>query len=182
MPTPPVDFEVFCRAEWPRLYRALLLLVADEGAAEELAQETMVRVSARWEKVRTLDSPGGWAHRVAVNLARSSWRRHHAARRAHQRAEAAVPPRSPVLDRDDAALGRIEVQRALAALPRKEREVVVLRFAADLSVPQVAAVLRCPEGTVKTITRRALDLLRDDPVLAELRPTDNETQEGSDAR
>ena len=148
--------------------------------AEELAQETMVRVSARWEKVRTLDSPGGWAHRVAVNLARSSWRRHHAARRAHQRAEAAVLPRSPTVDRDD-ALGWIEVQHALAALPRKEREVVVLRFAADLSVPQVAAALRCPEGTVKTITRRALDRLRNDPAMLQLRLTDNESQEGSDA-
>lgn len=178
---PPWDFEAFCRAEWPRLHRGLALLVADDGVAEELAQETMVRVSARWEKVRTLDSPGGWAHRVAVNLARSSWRRHHAARRAHQRAEVANPPATPMLDRDDAAIGRIEVQRALAALPRKDREVVVLRFAADLSVPQVAAVLRCPEGTVKTITRRALDRLRDDPALAGLRPIADETQEGSDA-
>ena len=179
---PPGDFEAFCRAEWPRLTRALGLLVADDGVAEELAQETLVRVSARWDKVGALDSPGGWAHRVAVNLARSSWRRHHAARRAHQRAADAGRVPTSMIDRDNVSTGRIELQRALAALPRKEREVVVLRFAADLSVPQVAAVLRCPEGTVKTITRRALDRLRTDPTLAGLGPADDETQEGSDAR
>jgi RNA polymerase sigma-70 factor (sigma-E family) len=179
---PPGDFETFCRAEWPRLNRALALLVGDDGVAEELAQETMVRVSARWDKVRSLDSPGGWAHRVAVNLARSSWRRHHAARRAQERAAAVGATLAAMAARDDGSISRIELQRALAALPRKEREVVVLRFAADLSVPQVAAVLRCPEGTVKTITRRALDRLRADPALAGLRLADDETQEGSNAR
>jgi RNA polymerase sigma-70 factor (ECF subfamily) len=82
---------------------------------------------------------------------------------------------------DDAAIDGIAVQSALAALPRREREVLALRFAADLSVPQVAAVLGCPEGTVKTIARRGLERLREDPAIGALRPP-AEPQEGLDVR
>ncbi len=157
---PPEDFEAFCRAEWPRVHAALILLTGDAGTAEELAQETMIRVSAHWEKVGALESPGGWAHRVAVNLARSSWRREQAGRRARDRM---AGDRGPTPDgTDPVRIVDDDLLRALAALPRDEREAVVLRFATDLSIAQVAAALHRPEGTVKTLTRRGLERLRTD--------------------
>ena len=59
----------FCRAEWPRLVGSLSLDVGSRELAEDLAQETLVRVCAHWRRVRRADSPSGWAHRVAFNLA-----------------------------------------------------------------------------------------------------------------
>lgn len=59
-------FEEFFQAEYPGLARALFLLTADLGEAEELAQEAMARVCERWDRVQTMDSPGGYVYRVAV--------------------------------------------------------------------------------------------------------------------
>ena len=82
----PADLVGFCRAEWSRLVGTLALLTGDADLAEELAQETIVRVCRDWRKVSSMDAPGAWAHRVAVNLAHSHFRRRSAARRALARA------------------------------------------------------------------------------------------------
>lgn len=66
----PPGFEDFYRTEFPSLVRALFLLVPDADEAQELAQEAMVRVYERWDRVSGMASPGGYLYRVATNLNR----------------------------------------------------------------------------------------------------------------
>jgi RNA polymerase sigma factor (sigma-70 family) len=150
----PEDVSVFCHREWPRLVGSLSLFTGDADLAQELAQETLARVCRDWRKVSSLDAPGAWAHRVALNLARSHFR-HRAVARRHDRRLAAAPP----FDEPDSATV-IAVRVAVARLPPRQRTALVLRYFADLSVAETAETMRCPEGTVKTLTRQAILALR----------------------
>jgi RNA polymerase sigma factor (sigma-70 family) len=159
----------FCRAEWPRLVGSLSLDVGSRELAEDLAQETLARVCAHWRRVRKADSPSAWAHRVAFNLAKSHGRRQatwaRVQRRAVDRPLGAVDP-----DRASA----LAVRDALATLPATQRLALILRYFADLSVRDTAAAMRCPENTVKTHTRRALDALRSSGLLDDAIDIDDE--------
>ncbi len=144
----------FCRCEWPRLVGALGFITNDGALAEELAQETMVRVCRHWRRVSTMDAPGAWTYRVALNLAHSHFRRASAGRRAQLRQQPVALVTGP-----DAATA-IAVRDAVAALPDRMRAVVVLRFYNDMPIAEVASVLGCAPGTVKSMTSRAIDVLR----------------------
>lgn len=93
MGAPPDDLSAFCQREHPRLVGALSLYCGDALLAQELAQEALVRVCQRWEQVHAKGSPQAWAHRVALNLAHSWYRRRSAERRALAR-HGAEQPRS----------------------------------------------------------------------------------------
>jgi RNA polymerase sigma factor (sigma-70 family) len=149
----PADLTAFCEAEWPRLVGALSLYTGDADLAEELAQEAVARVCRHWRRVRTMDAPAAWLHRVARNLAHSHFRRARAGARAHERARVDVDHAAG----DDAVALRVVV----AALPPRERDAIVARFYLGMSVRETAAALECPEGTVKTLTHRAIARLRD---------------------
>jgi RNA polymerase sigma-70 factor (sigma-E family) len=143
----------FCATEWPRLVGSLALYTGDRSLAEELAQETLIRVCLHWPQVHEADSPSAWAHRVAFNLAKSQLRRRILGRRLQrlQQLPEAHEPDTTV---------RMALREALARLPNVQRQVLVLRYFADLSVRDVAGLLDCPTNTVKTHTRRALEALR----------------------
>jgi RNA polymerase sigma-70 factor (ECF subfamily) len=132
------DLVAFCRREHPRLVGTIGLFVGDVELAEDLAQEALLRVCRDWDRVATLESPGGWAHRVAVNLARSAMRSRTTRRRIDAR-----------LARDaHASVGggdatSIAVRRAVRALPERQRVALVLRYYADLSVNDVAEAMGC---------------------------------------
>jgi RNA polymerase sigma factor (sigma-70 family) len=147
------DVDAFCRREWPRLVGALSLFTGDADLAEELAQETLARVCRDWRKVSQLAAPGAWAHRVAINLARSHFR-HRAVVRKHTSALAAIATV------DDDCASTLAVRHAVAQLPVRQRTALVLRYFADLSVAETAEAMRCPTGTVKTLTRQAILALR----------------------
>jgi RNA polymerase sigma-70 factor (ECF subfamily) len=149
------DLTEFCRSEWPRLVGSMSLYLGRRDLAEDLAQEALIRVCARWDEVREASSPSAWAHRVAFNLAKSHGRREAAWARLRVRA---VPRADgvPVSDSADA----IAVRAAVASLPTAQREAVILRYFADLPIRHVAAVMECPENTVKTHVRRACARLR----------------------
>jgi RNA polymerase sigma factor (sigma-70 family) len=153
-----VDDELaeFCHAEHRRLVGALSLYCRDRYLAEELAQDALVRVIGNWSRVRQLRSPSAWTHRVAINLANSYLRRRLAERRATRRLLSRRPGENDCPDTPTA----VAVRAAVAALPKRERAVVVLRFFADFPVREVAQLLAMPEGTVKTLSARALDSLR----------------------
>jgi RNA polymerase sigma-70 factor (sigma-E family) len=149
----------FCRREHPRLVGTLGLLVGDVALAEDLAQEALLRACRNWDRVGGLESPGGWTHRVAVNLARSALRSRTTRRRVDARLAAASGERTIAHDPDRADV--FAVRRAVRSLPERQRIALVLRYYADLSVSEVADVMGCPEGTVKTLTSRAISGLRD---------------------
>lgn len=149
----PADLTAMCRQEHPRLVGALGYYTGDPHVAEELAQEALLKLCQHWERVRTMDSPGGWLHQVAINLANSAHRRRKIARSAEGRSTSSDRP----THENDLAL---VVRHAVAGLPRPMREIIVLRFFVDLSVAEVARLLERPEGTVKVMTSRAIKRLK----------------------
>jgi RNA polymerase sigma-70 factor (ECF subfamily) len=159
MSTAPPDLTAFCNAEWSRLVGALSLYTGDAVLAEELAQEAVARLCRHWTKVAKMDAPAAWLHRVARNLAHSHFRRARVAARAAERA------RSSTVVSDDA--DAIVLRTAVAALPPRERDAIVLRYYVGCSVRETAVALGCPEGTVKTLTHRAIALLRESGIVAE---------------
>jgi RNA polymerase sigma factor (sigma-70 family) len=160
------EFAAFCEAEYPRLVGALSLYCGDRTIAEELAQDALSRACRDWGKVRRLGAPGAWAHRVAINLANSHFRRAGAEARAKRRLQT-QRQRSAAPDIDLAAA--VTIRRAVASLPRRQRTALVLRYFVDLPVRDVAAVMECPEGTVKTLTSNAIVSLRRSLPLHELK-------------
>jgi RNA polymerase sigma-70 factor (sigma-E family) len=140
---------------YPDLYRcsyrvAFRLLGSREGAAD-IAQEACARAFSRWPRVSQCNSPEAWVARVAANLAIDAWRRGKTASRLARR----LVERPGHVD-----VERVDLHRALAALPRRQRQVVMLRFVADLSEAAVAAALGCSVGSVKSSASRGLAALR----------------------
>jgi RNA polymerase sigma-70 factor (ECF subfamily) len=149
-----MEVEAFCRASWPKLVRGLAVWCSGRAEAEELAQETLVRVWSRWGRLGEVADVEAWMWRVAINLSRSAHRRSVAERRALQRLgglRVAVP--EPTIA--DAALFD-----AVRALPERQRRAVVLRHVVDLPVSTVASAMGCAEGTVRALTHQGLEQLR----------------------
>ena len=107
-----------------------------------------MRAWIRSERGRPIESLPAWVASVALNLTRSGWRRTAAERRAGQRVRALGEPVAAAPSED-----HVEVARALAALPRREREVAVLRYLLGFDTKETAAVLSIGEGTVKSCSR-----------------------------
>ncbi len=150
----PDELVAFCRREWPRLVGSLSLSTGDPELAQDLAQETLARACRDWRRVSRLDAPGAWAHRVALNLLRSHFR-HRAVVRRH---DDKFGPRDHVPETDPTSA--VAIRLALMQLPRRQRTALTLRYFSDLSVRETADAMRCPEGTVKTLTRQAIAGLR----------------------
>ena len=138
----------FLHDDYPRLVNAVALACGSFPAAEDAVQEALVRAWSRSERGLEIDVLANWVAAVALNLTRSGWRRSLSERRAQTRLDA-----SPA--RSDASDVRVDVQRALASLPRRQREVAVLRYLLDLRTAEVATVLGVSEGTVKNSLAKA---------------------------
>jgi RNA polymerase sigma-70 factor (sigma-E family) len=133
------------------LVRLAALLVDDIGTAEEIVQDAFVLVHRRWAQV---EKPEQYLRKSVVNLSRSRLRRRLVALR-HPPAH--VPDAPPV---DELARGPGAVIDALHALPRRQREVLVLRYWSQLSEAEIAATLRISVGSVKTHAHRGLTTLQ----------------------
>ena len=154
MPVPP-DLEAFCRQEYPRLTRLLDAQLGDLEVAEELAQEALLRATRHWARVSHLESPGGWVHRVAINLATSWFRRQQAGHRARRRHG---PVGDVHVDPDTAVI--VAMREAIAALPTRQRTAVLLRHHAQFSVSETAVAMGASPDAVRSLTKRALAGLR----------------------
>ncbi len=139
-------FGAFYRATWPDLARYCVALVRDPAVAEEITQEALTRVFARFPVLR---DPRPYAYRVALHLAADHWR--HARRT--QPVPTMLPYDEPVADSDGSVLA------AVRALPAPLRDVVLLHYYADLRIEDVARVVRRPAGTVKRRLYEARALL-----------------------
>jgi RNA polymerase sigma-70 factor (sigma-E family) len=129
-------------------YQHAYKLLGDRHEAQDIAQEACTRACMRWHK---LDNPRAWVMRVTTNLVFDRFRRLRSAAK-HLR----LPP-APAAAPDER---HVDLNRALAKLPKRQRDVVVLRYLADLSEAQTAAALGCSPGTVKSHAARGLHALR----------------------
>lgn len=144
-------------AHYRPLVRLGVLLLHDTGAAEEVVQDAFVAMHGRWGRLRDPDKALAYLRAAVVNRSRSALR--------HRVVVAAHPPAPPdeVPSAEASALRRLErdrVLRALAALPQRQREALVLRYYGDLSEAQVAAAMGVSAGAVKSHTSRGLAALR----------------------
>jgi RNA polymerase sigma-70 factor (sigma-E family) len=128
------------------------MLTGNPDAAADLVQDALERTLNAWHRVRNREDPEGYVRRTMVNRNVSIWRR-----RRREYLVDAVPDDSRY---DDPQLPDQELNAALAALPPKQRAVLVLRFAQDMSERQVADMLGCSIGTVKSQTFKALAKVR----------------------
>jgi RNA polymerase sigma-70 factor (sigma-E family) len=134
-------------------YRVAYRLLGDRGEAEDVAQEACARTYSRWSSVRDHAEP--WCVRVASNLALDVLRaRTRAAKRNQRLVSSEVAPSAGVDD-------RLDLYAALAKLPKRQRESVVLRYLGDLSEAQTADVMGCSVGSVKTHSSRGLAALKE---------------------
>jgi RNA polymerase sigma-70 factor (sigma-E family) len=133
-------------------YRVAFRLLGSRSEAEEVAQEALARAFVRWGTVAGHDEP--WVARVAVNLAIGRWRRRRATVPFEDRYAA------PSTDSDAHVLERLGLIDALGRLPRRQREVVTLRYLADLPEREVATAMKTSVGSVKRHTHRAIARLR----------------------
>lgn len=152
------DFDQFVAAHVDDLLRTAYLIVWDEGEAEDLVQECLLKVARRWPRVRRMEQPRAYARRILVNLALDGARARVQRRRELEPEAAAsliaVDP-VPILET------RAELLEALGQLHERQRAVLVLRYFNDLTEAQVAEVLGCSPGTVKSSASRGLARLRE---------------------
>jgi RNA polymerase sigma factor (sigma-70 family) len=136
---------------YTRAYGVAYQLLGRRSEAEDVAQETLARAFVRWRKIRGYAE--AWVVRVAGNVAIDAWRR-------LQRvdADATTERRGATAPGPDEI--RVDLHRALDTLSRRQREVIVLRFLADLPEADVARALGCSVGSVKQHASRGLATLR----------------------
>jgi RNA polymerase sigma-70 factor (sigma-E family) len=145
------SFEEYVAARRPALLRTAYLLTGSHADAEDLVQVALVKVVPHWARVA--ERPEPYVRQVLVRESVSRWQR----RRWRETATASVPDRpDPVGDLDRA----LDLRAALAALPPRQRAVVVLRYYEDLTERETAQVLGLAVGTVKSQARDALARLR----------------------
>jgi len=140
----------------PALVGLARLLLDDPGQAEEVVQEAFIRTYAAWRRVRDKDDPLPYVRRTVVNLARGGLRRRRIERT--PRFERVIHAPSAESAAASNARDR-EVAAAVHALPRRQRECVVLRFYGDCAVADIAAALRISDGSVKQHLHRAMAAL-----------------------
>jgi RNA polymerase sigma-70 factor (sigma-E family) len=150
-------FAAYVRERGEHHLRVAVLLTGDWHAAEDLVQVSLVKLYRVWPRLDTDADPDAYLRRIMVNTHRSWWR----ARWRRETPAAALPERSGDEDiADRQALGAL-VRQALAKLPRQQRAVLVLRYCEDLPEAEVARLLGCTAGTVKTHAHRGLRTLRE---------------------
>jgi RNA polymerase sigma factor (sigma-70 family) len=147
------SFEAFFEREYARLARALFLITGDAFEAEELAQDSMVRMLERWDRVAGLGSPTGYLYRTAMNLHRNALRRLAVRRRIRPQTTEDAGGHSATDDRD-------ELDRLLASLPRGQRAALVLVEWFGMSTDEAGSVLGISGTAVRVRLSRAKAALR----------------------
>lgn len=145
------DFDAAYPALYRQAYHVAFRLLGSREDAADAAQEACARAFARWRSVSKHPSPMAWVARVSANIAIDVHRRRATVRR---KAVAEIDLRTG-FDPE-----RVDLHRALDSLPRRQRQVVLLRYVADLSEATVAAELNCSLGNVKSLAARGLASLR----------------------
>ena len=162
-------FEEFVRGRGAALLRFAYLLTGDRGHAEDLVQDALVKAYLRWNGRAVIEYPEAYVRRTIVNQF-VSWRR----RRSSGEVVGPVPELSGG-DHAQRLTERVRVWKVLSELPPRQRSVLVLRYYEGLSDRNIAELLGCAEGTVRSLAARAFSTLRAHPQLAdEIGPIERE--------
>jgi RNA polymerase sigma factor (sigma-70 family) len=148
-----MEFDDFYRDNYRHVHRAMTLTFQDPVVADEITQEAFYRALRRWPKVSKLGRPDAWTMVVALNCGRDASRRAQ-----HHRSKAPLllegeTSRAPETDIDD----RMAIVALLSSVSDRQREVLVLRYIAQMTVPEMAKALKCAQGTVKSTLHAALE-------------------------
>ena len=155
------SFATFVRTRGEHHLRVAALLTGSAAEAEDLVQTSLMRLYRAWPRLDVASSsPDAYLRKIIVNTRRSWWR----ARWRQESPIASVPDRPDPAEgggdpADRQAVGSL-VRAALAGLPRQQRAVLVLRYLEDLPEAEVASLLGCSVGSVKTHAHRGLRALR----------------------
>lgn len=148
------DFAEFTAARSGELIRVAYVLTGDQHAAEDLLQSALTKAAAHWGRVHT--SPEAYVRRILYREQVSWWRR----RARRPETVVAQVPEAAVDSQETRVADRLTLQDALRALPARKRAVLVLRYLEDLPEAQVADILGCSVGTVRSQTHKAVAQLR----------------------
>jgi RNA polymerase sigma-70 factor (sigma-E family) len=152
-------FASWAREHSPGLLRRATMLCGERPQAEDLVQETLVKMFLSWRHVDPDRSPVGYAHKTLFRVFLS----HRRKRSSSEVVSSALPDRSKS-DPDTAI--HLDLLAALQTLPPKQRYVVVARYLDDCSVAEVADSMHMTEAWVRITAHRALHKLRDSPFMA----------------
>jgi RNA polymerase sigma-70 factor (sigma-E family) len=163
-----MEFQAFVIGRWPRLMRTAFLLTGEQHAAEDLVQSTLEQAYVTWRKVASADDPEAYVRRVMINA--------HSRRYRRKLREFLAPKDDSGLTHEIADTGdhisraddRHTLLKALAELPPRQREAVVLRYWEDLTETQAAEAMGCSVGAVKSNAAKGIAKLRAIPGLAEM--------------
>lgn len=147
------DYVEFATVQGPRLRRTAYLLCGDWHEAADLTQTTLAKMFVVWRRVATDEKVYAYAHRTLVNAYLATKRR----RSSGERPSADMPEAAST--GTDAEL-RMVMLAALATLAPKVRAIIVFRYWADLPITEVARLMGCRNGTVKSESARGLAKLR----------------------
>ena len=163
----PAEFDAYVVSRRRSWLRAAWLLTGDWYAAEDLVQTALMRCYPKWQRISKGD-PDAYVRRSIFNLYASWWRRRWRNERATEQPPEVYVPGDVYAGLDE----RRVMVTALASLPPGQRAVIVLRFYEDLTEAQVAELLGCAVGTVKSQTAKALATLRSSGVLLSAEQTE----------
>jgi RNA polymerase sigma-70 factor (sigma-E family) len=141
-------------AHWRRLVRLAVLLVRDQGVAEEVVQDAFIALHGRWGRLRDPDKALAYLRQSVVNRSRSVLR--------HQGVVRRMAPRLvvPEASEEDDGSTRSAVLNAMRQLPARQREVMAMRYYLDLSETEIAETLGISRGAVKSHASRGAATLR----------------------
>jgi RNA polymerase sigma-70 factor (sigma-E family) len=139
-------------ARYPALLRFAYVISRDATAAEDLVQESFVRIYRAWRRAEE-EGLDAYARRTIVNLNHSRFRRLVRERRA-------LSAMDPIVGHGEPSLGRDELWAALGVLTEQQRACVALRYYEGLTEPETARVLGISVGSVKRQVHRAMEKLR----------------------
>jgi len=151
-------FEEAFERLFARAYHVAFRILGHSGEAEDVAAEALARTLDSWKKVRSMQAPDGWVVRVATNLAIDVFRRR---KWVDDRIVRLARPEVVSARGDDTDV-RVDLHELLRLLPQRQREVLALRYLADLSEAETAAVLGIAQGTVKRHANRGITRMREE--------------------
>jgi len=149
-------FADFVRANTPALVRTAYLLTGSAHAAEELVQDTLVRLYPQWHRVENAEVPLAYVRRSVANAFLNQRRRASS----REIITDVVPDRPAERTPIDDLVDRDEVWGMLSTLNERQRAALVLRYYDGLDDSEIARALGCREGTVRSLVSRGLATLR----------------------